>query len=119
MLRTSRRQTQRLLCSAHCFEAEKTCIPADSKIARQGVAATHLHAPTNGSEAYVKSLAGYLATGGRIAVVDFVPGKGGHAKDAEQQISKQQADAWMIAAGLKPVEDVAMFEDKWFGIYVK
>jgi ubiquinone/menaquinone biosynthesis C-methylase UbiE len=70
-------------------------------------------------EIYLKTLAGYLAPGGRIAVVDFVPGKGGHAKDAEQQISREQADAWMAAAGLKLAEDIAMFDDKWFAIYAK
>ena len=70
-------------------------------------------------ETYLKNLAGYLAPGGRIAVVDFVPGKGGHAKDAEQQISKQQTDAWMAAAGLKPAEEIALFDDKWFAIYAR
>jgi ubiquinone/menaquinone biosynthesis C-methylase UbiE len=70
-------------------------------------------------EAYLKNLAGYLAPGGRIAVVDFAPGKGGHAKDAEQQITREQTDAWMTAAGLKPVEEIALFDDKWFVIYAK
>jgi ubiquinone/menaquinone biosynthesis C-methylase UbiE len=68
---------------------------------------------------YLKALAGYLSPSGRIAVVDFVPGKGGHAKDAEQQIAKSQVDAWMAAAGLKPVEEVALFDDKYFVIYGK
>ena len=68
---------------------------------------------------YLKNLAGYLAPGGRIAIVDFVPGKGGHAKDAEQQISREHVDAWMTAAGLKRVDDIAMFDDKWFAIYAR
>jgi ubiquinone/menaquinone biosynthesis C-methylase UbiE len=68
---------------------------------------------------YIKNLAGYLAPGGRIAVIDFLPGKGGHVKDAEQQISKQQTDALMASAGLKPVEDISLFDDKWFAIYAK
>ena len=70
-------------------------------------------------QTYLKTLAGYLAPGGRIAVVDFVAGKGGHVKDAEQQISKQQTDAWMAAAGLKPVEEIPLFYEKWFAIYAK
>jgi ubiquinone/menaquinone biosynthesis C-methylase UbiE len=70
-------------------------------------------------ETYLKNLAGYLAPAGRIAVVDFIPGKGGHPNDAEQQVSKTQADAWMAAAGLKPVEEIALFDDKWFAIYTK
>ena len=32
---------------------------------------------------------------------------------------KQQTDAWMAAAGLKPVEEIALFDDKWFVIYAK
>jgi ubiquinone/menaquinone biosynthesis C-methylase UbiE len=70
-------------------------------------------------ETYLKTLAEYLAPGGRIAVVDFVAGKGGHVKDAEQQISKPQTDAWMAAAGLRLVEEIALFDDKWFAIYAK
>jgi arsenite methyltransferase len=70
-------------------------------------------------ETYLKNLAGYLAPNGRIAVVDFIPGKGGHANDAEQQITRQQSDEWMAAAGLKPVEEAALFDDKWFVIYSK
>ena len=66
---------------------------------------------------YLKALAAYLSPSGRIAVIDFVPGKGGHAKDAEQQIGKSQVDTWMAAAGLKPVEDIALFDDKYFVIY--
>jgi ubiquinone/menaquinone biosynthesis C-methylase UbiE len=70
-------------------------------------------------EAYLKNLAGYLAPAGRIAVVDFAAGKGGHAKDAEQQITREQTDVWMAAAGLKPLEAISLFEDKWFVIYAK
>lgn len=70
-------------------------------------------------QTYLKNLAGYLAPGGRVAVVDFIPGKGGHAKDAEQQISQQQTDAWMAAAGLKPAEEITLFDDKWFAIYAR
>ena len=66
---------------------------------------------------YLKNLARYLGPGGRIAVVDFKPGQGGHAKQPEQQISKEQAAEWMNAAGLKVAEDVDLFPDKWFVIY--
>jgi ubiquinone/menaquinone biosynthesis C-methylase UbiE len=66
---------------------------------------------------YLKNLARYLGTSGRIAVVDFKPGQGGHAKQPEQQISKEQAAEWMAAAGLKVAEDIDLFADKWFVIY--
>jgi ubiquinone/menaquinone biosynthesis C-methylase UbiE len=68
-------------------------------------------------EQYLKALVGYLSPTGRIAIVDFVPGKGGHAKDADQQIGKPQVDAWMAAAGLKPTAEIALFDDKYFVIY--
>ena len=66
---------------------------------------------------YLKNLAGYIGPGGRIAVVDFVPGRGGHAKQPEQQITKEQTAAWMAAAGFKPVEEFNLFDDKWFVVY--
>src|SRR5262245_40239085 len=68
---------------------------------------------------YLKNLAGYLKPGGRIAVVDFIPGKGGHANQPELQISEAQVAAWMGSAGLKPVEKLDLFADKWFVIYGK
>ncbi|MEO5742805.1 MAG: methyltransferase domain-containing protein [Vicinamibacterales bacterium] len=70
-------------------------------------------------ETYLRNLAGYLAPGGRIAVVDFIAGKGGHVNDSEQQITRQQTDAWMAGAGLKPVDEIALFDEKWFAIYAK
>jgi hypothetical protein len=66
---------------------------------------------------YLKSLAGYIAPTGRIAIVDFIPGKGGHANDADQQVTREQTDAWMAAAGFKPAQNITLFDDKWFVIY--
>jgi ubiquinone/menaquinone biosynthesis C-methylase UbiE len=66
---------------------------------------------------YLKALAGYLKPSGRIAVVEFVPGKGGHQDQPQLQISKAQATEWMAAAGMKPVEDFDLFDTKWFVIY--
>jgi ubiquinone/menaquinone biosynthesis C-methylase UbiE len=66
---------------------------------------------------YLKNLAGYIAPGGRIAVVDFQPGRGGHVNQPELQISKEQTASWMAGAGLKPVEDLDLFADKWFVVY--
>ena len=68
---------------------------------------------------YLKNLAGYIAPGGRIAVVDFLPGRGGHVNQPELQISKEQAASWMAGAGLKPVEDLDLFADKWFVVYAR
>ena len=68
---------------------------------------------------YLKNLATYVAPAGRIAIVDFVPGRGGHVNDPTQQVSKEQVAAWMIAAGFKPSEEIALFDDKWFVIYTR
>ena len=66
---------------------------------------------------YVKNLAGYLNATGRIAVIDFRPGQGGHLNQPELRITKEQTDAWMATAGLKPAEDINLFPDKWFVVY--
>jgi len=67
--------------------------------------------------AYLKNLAGYLKPTGRIAVIDFIPEKGGHRNQPELQVTEAQAAAWMAAAGMKPLERVDLFPDKWFVIY--
>ena len=68
-------------------------------------------------EAYLKALSGYLSPSGRIAIIDFHPGRGGHASDPAMQVAKTRADAWLAGAGLVPVQEISMFEDKWFAIY--
>jgi ubiquinone/menaquinone biosynthesis C-methylase UbiE len=69
-------------------------------------------------DVYLRNLAKYLKPAGRVAIIDFKPGQGGHANDAALQVSQEQATAWMAAAGLKPVQVVSdLFPDKWFVIY--
>lgn len=69
---------------------------------------------------YLKALAGYLKPGGRIAVIDFIPGQGGHRDQPELQVSQETATKWMAEAGLKPIEEFnKMFADKWFVIFGK
>jgi ubiquinone/menaquinone biosynthesis C-methylase UbiE len=70
-------------------------------------------------DVYLKNLAGYLKPGGRIAIVDFKPGAGGHRDDAKMQLGQDQVTAMMAAVGLKPAEEVKLFEDKWFVIFAK
>jgi ubiquinone/menaquinone biosynthesis C-methylase UbiE len=71
-------------------------------------------------EVYLKNLAKYLKPGGRVAIIDYKPGQGGHAKDPALQVSQEQATAWMAAAGLKPVEVISdLFSDRWFVIFGK
>ena len=65
---------------------------------------------------YLKNLAAYMSPSGRIAVVDFLPGRG-HGNDATQQITREQTDGWMAAAGFKSAQELKMFEEKWFVVY--
>lgn len=70
-------------------------------------------------DVYLKNLAKYLNPGGRVALIEFKPGQGGHASDPSLQVSQEQATAWMTAAGLKQLEVVDLFPDKYFVIYGK
>jgi cyclopropane fatty-acyl-phospholipid synthase-like methyltransferase len=72
-----------------------------------------------GRAEYLKTLAGYLAADGRIAVVDFEGGQGPHAKEPELQAPRDQLVAMMKDAGLTPVEDVKLFTDKYYLVFAK
>jgi ubiquinone/menaquinone biosynthesis C-methylase UbiE len=67
--------------------------------------------------AYLKSLLGYLKPDGRIVVIDYHPERSPHRDDPKLQVSRAQASAWLAEAGFRPVNDVPLFEDKWFVIY--
>jgi ubiquinone/menaquinone biosynthesis C-methylase UbiE len=69
---------------------------------------------------YLKSTAKYMKTDGRIAIVELSPTKGSHRNEPELQITKDQAAAWLAAAGFKPVQEFdGLPEDKWFVLYAK
>jgi ubiquinone/menaquinone biosynthesis C-methylase UbiE len=67
--------------------------------------------------AYLKNLAGYLNPSGRVAVIEFVPERGSHKAQPELQVTEEQGAAMMASAGLKAVEKIELFPDKWFVIY--
>lgn len=68
---------------------------------------------------YMKNLAGYLKPGGRVAIIDFRPGAGGHRNDEKMQLGQEQVTAMLAPFGLKPAEEIKLFEDKWFVIFTK
>ena len=68
---------------------------------------------------YLESLAQYLKPTGRIALVDYVPGMGGHKDQPALQVSPSKAKELMAAAGFVPVEEIALFEDKYFVVYAR
>jgi ubiquinone/menaquinone biosynthesis C-methylase UbiE len=69
--------------------------------------------------AYLKTLAGYLAPSGRIAVVDFEGGKGPHRGQPELEVTRDQLTGWMRDAGLAQVEDISLFPDKYFLVFAR
>ena len=68
---------------------------------------------------YLKNLTRYLKPTGRIAVIDYLPGMGGHKDQPALQVSKTMAAELMAAVGFVAVEDVALFQDKYFVVYGK
>jgi ubiquinone/menaquinone biosynthesis C-methylase UbiE len=68
---------------------------------------------------YLKSVAGYLKPSGRVAIVDYEFGQGPHKAAPELEVSREQLGVWAKEAGLKQVEDVKMFSDRYFLVYSK
>lgn len=68
---------------------------------------------------YLKVVAGYLKPKGRIAVIELDSEKPGssHADEPALQVSRQQLQTWMEAAGLSKLEEIPMYEEKWFVVY--
>lgn len=68
---------------------------------------------------YLKTVAGYLKPKGRIAVIELDSEKPGssHANEPALQVTRQQVQTWMEAAGLSKLEEIPLFDDKWFVIY--
>ena len=67
----------------------------------------------------MKNLARYLKPSGRIAIIDFVPELGPHKNEPTLQVTRNQAESWLVAIGFKPVEQVDLFNDRWFVVYSK
>ena len=71
--------------------------------------------------AYLQKVASYLKPSGRIAVIELDATKpdASHRDQKELQVTREELDTWMKAAGLRKIEEISMFEDKWFVIYGK
>jgi ubiquinone/menaquinone biosynthesis C-methylase UbiE len=67
---------------------------------------------------YLKTMAGYMKPTGRIVVVDFESGQV-HPDNPEMQVSREQAGKLMADAGYKQVDDIKLFPDKYFLVYMK
>ena len=68
---------------------------------------------------YLATLALYLKPGGRIAIIDFRPDQSPHKSDPTLVVSEEQATKWLEPTGLKPVEHINLYSDRWFVVYAK
>ena len=68
---------------------------------------------------YLQKVATYLKPTGRIAVIelDATRPDASHRDEPDQQVTREQVDTWMNAAGLKKLEEIPMYEGKWFVVY--
>jgi tRNA A58 N-methylase Trm61 len=72
-------------------------------------------------EAYILTLATYMAPGSRIVVVDYNGDVQGipHANQPEMVIRPAEVARWMDSAGFDLTREIDMFDDKFFVIYTK
>lgn len=68
-------------------------------------------------DAYLRALARYLSPRARIAIVDYAPDRSPHRNDPSMLVSKAQARDLLAEVGFTPVDDIALFEDKWFVVF--
>ena len=70
---------------------------------------------------YLKKVASYLKPSGRIAVIelDATLPDASHKDQPDQQVTREQLQEWMTAAGMKKTDELKMFDTKWFVIYQK
>lgn len=70
-----------------------------------------------GRAEYLKALAPYLSSTGRIIVVDYEGGQGPHRADATLQVPREQLSSWMAAIGFRQVDEVKLFTDKYVLVF--
>ena len=68
---------------------------------------------------YVRALARYLKPGARVAIVDYHAERSPHAGQHEMVVSNGQARELFASIGLKVVEEVQLFDDKWFVVFAR
>jgi ubiquinone/menaquinone biosynthesis C-methylase UbiE len=68
---------------------------------------------------YLKATTQYLKPTGRVAIVELPP-DGSHKDEPALVVTKSQVNAWMDAAGFKPVQEISgLNERKWFTVYAR
>ena len=69
--------------------------------------------------AYLKSIGPYLKPTGRVVIIDYEAGQGPHGKQPELQVTRQQLEPWMAAAGFRQSDDIKLFTDRYFLVFSK
>ena len=97
---------------------------ADPKLPTRNVDVAFLHDTLHhieGREAYLRTLAGYMAPGSRIVVVDYDMNHpdAAHRDDPTMLISQEMVTKWMRGAGFELREEVDLFDEKFYVIYQK
>jgi len=70
-------------------------------------------------QAYLKKLATYLEPDGRVVVIDLIFDRpdGPHRNQPEMHITQEQVRRWMAAAGFPVMQEIDLFEDKFFVVF--
>jgi len=70
-------------------------------------------------QAYLKKLATYLEPDGRVVVIDLIFDRpdGPHRNQPEMHITQEQVRVWMAAAGFPVMQEIDLFDDKFFVVF--
>ena len=70
-------------------------------------------------QAYLKKLATYVEPDGRVVVIDMIFDRpdGPHRNQPEMHISQEQVRSWMVAAGFPVMQEIDLFDDKFFVVF--
>src|SRR5579883_2205125 len=63
---------------------------------------------------YLKAVAKYLKPSSRVVIIDYEKDQGPHKGHPDLEVSREQLGAWATEAGLKQVDDVKLFPDRYF-----
>ena len=70
-------------------------------------------------QAYLKKLATYVEPDGRVVVIDMIFDRpdGPHRNQPEMHISQEQVRSWMVAAGFPVMQEIDLFDEKFFVVF--
>ena len=66
---------------------------------------------------YLRSLAEYLKPDARVAIIDYEPARSPHRDQPALVVSKDDARRLFAEIGFTTVEDIPLFDDKWFVVF--